>query len=277
MLFEEVILTKPASQMYLYHTMKWPLHYDGHPSNNTQTAYCSFIRNGIFSDPSCCVPCSVHNEFLIYLFYGRPVYRWNTFSPFPVLFVFSINATTLPYMIYPFDSGAFGKRYGNAYSSKSLSTYSVYKDGNGISLDKIPSLIEAIWTSQVNYYKGIIPDAKERMTNKQKDNLSVYDNEYLEFIYAGPNKEGEYGSADSRAFTFEVITKQILSFKGLEAIYLPCCVDAKDAIEIKKNFSKQIGHPIKVKVLSGDPTIMFEVIEEEGYNLLKKGGKINAF
>lgn len=152
MLFEEVILTKPASQMYLYHTMKWPLHYDGHPSNNTQTAYCSFIRNGIFSDPSCCVPCSVHNEFLIYLFYGRPAYRWNTFSPFPVLFVFSINATTLPYMIYPFDSGAFGKRYGNAYSSKSLSTYSVYKDGNGISLDKIPSLIEAIWTSQVNYY-----------------------------------------------------------------------------------------------------------------------------
>lgn len=73
----------------------------------------SIIKNGSVSPHMC----SVFQEPLIYLFYGRPAYRSNESQQLrlsakaPVIIIFNNNIEKSGTRIFPFDSGAFDSRY----------------------------------------------------------------------------------------------------------------------------------------------------------------------
>lgn len=269
MLFETLKLPDASTKMCLFHTTGWPIQFSGNLSDLKLTSYFSEEKKAIVADPSSCQPCDVHNEYLIYLFYGRPAYRWNSFPPYPVLFVFSRDNSIHPNKIYPFDSDAFHEKlYGDAFSFDDLSKYLLYSDGHGIGGDDIAKLIDAIWGSKTNYYWGIVPDESQRLDTQQFNFLSELDKEYLQFIYAGPNGKGKYGKADTRAFTIEIIVRDELPLNNLEKILFPNTVTAEIAIQLRRLFSKLSGHSVEVEILPGDPTMSFKEIDKAGEKLI---------
>lgn len=58
--------------------------------------------------------CEVFNEHLLYFFYGKPSFRLNDISAYPICFVFK-KAPHKAYMAFPFDSGAFYHKRMEAY------------------------------------------------------------------------------------------------------------------------------------------------------------------
>ncbi len=62
------------------------------------------------------VRCTVFDEDLVYFFYGRPAYRRAadpivTSPKAPVVLILSPEVLKLPHRVFPFDSGAFPKRF----------------------------------------------------------------------------------------------------------------------------------------------------------------------
>lgn len=268
MLFQALTLPDHSTKMCLFHTAEWPIRFKGNLNDPRVTCYFSKEKNSMVADEKSCYPCDVHNEYLIYLFYGRPAYRWNYFPPYPVLFVFSRDHAIRPYKIYPFDSGAFhGKFYDGAYSNDDLSQYLLFSKNKGVGIDDIPKLIDAIWGDKKNYYSGTVPN-ETLMNGQYADSLSDLDKEYLRFIYAGPGPDGNYGKADSRAFTIEVIVHKRLPLHDLEKIYFPNAVNAMDVIRMKQLFSQMSGHNVAAEVLPGDPAMSFEAIFKAGEYLI---------
>lgn len=153
------------------------------------------MRDTEFSDISFCdqgyikpTKCDVFNEDLIYLFYGRPAFRWDT-PHSPIVFVFKTDARFQPVRIFPFDSGAYdNKLYGEEFCSKyKLTDYQL-----NICEEEIPSFIRRVWETNVNYYDGRKPDEAVYEENDIAER-------YQRFVYSR-----EYGYADTRAFTLEL-------------------------------------------------------------------------
>ena len=248
MLFENIDLgiLHTDEKMRLYHTMRSSWFFSSGTTVPKPECRFSIEKQAITSDHPYCNKCDVFGEYLVYAFYGRPAFKWKIEGtpnePYPIFFVFHDNDTVKPSRIFPFDSGAFHcKRYGSAYSSSVLEDYALALPTRGVSPEKIPALVQAIWGSAQAYYHGNIPKGSKKLTDSTSVPLSAFDREYLSFIYSG-----FYNEADSRAFTIEYSYNDSLPLDSLERVYLPSSINLDIVEDLYNKLTAACGHDILI-------------------------------
>lgn len=166
------------------------------------------IMAGMTLEPS---ECKVFNENLLYLFYGRPSYRasqtaasvlnWNL----PIGFILKPDAVKSVKRVFPFDSGAFAKKY---YGS-------IFHEESDISsFELTPQLVSA-----AKYTSAFYSDNAHYFRGKSNANLDLgnfdFELQGMRFLAEKPGRQitSSEVKADERASAVEVQTAESLSIK----------------------------------------------------------------
>ena len=203
----------------------------------------------IISDEQHGRKCEVFDEYLVYLFYGRPAFRWEEKGErkgiYPICFQFASNAIE-PHRIFPFDSGAFYHNYYNESTlnfSGKLEDYLLYGKDKGLPSTQIPQLVHVVWQTNRSYYEGRLLAPLSNVLSKS--GLSSFDKEYLTFVNKKAWDQSER-DGDSRAYTIEFQIKNHLSLEALERVILPDCIEEVLIGKLTDFLNRACDHEVEI-------------------------------
>jgi hypothetical protein len=172
------------------------------------------LSTGILPPPE---KCDVFDEWLLYLFYGRPAYKIRCDSSnqrvvdeyLPVAMIFDAGAVTNIKRLFPFDSGAFA---GGAYRSVHADNVTFRDFELPAAISSAKKVVRAFFGSNADYFTG---------QASQPVGLNPFDDpEVLAYhaILDGPSNV----EIDDRRYSIEIQTEDSISLSPhLLAIVMP--------------------------------------------------------
>jgi len=210
--------------------------------------------------------CSVFNQELTYLFYGKASYvaRQEYFSSFsldfPITFIIDPNIDLKIERIIAFDSGALhGNIYKN-YIPEKLKVENYTISEKNLELDSASKIVKAFYLNNTDYYY-----------NSPRKDLAI-DNLHFEVeTYFNLISSKEAASFDERSSTIEIqISNEINLETALQAVILP------DTILSSQDFMKMVSKAwgnveiISYSTFRAQPAYFAAIMVEKIGNFLQK-------
>jgi hypothetical protein len=188
----------------------------GKPLPLVHTTKAYFLKQILDEQKIDVTPCDIFKEALNYFFVGRPAYKWETDGEaaeweLPVCFIFEYGISNAK-RIFPFDSGAFERRYPEYISMMELGKFDVS------SIKQAPERLIGTFSSSCRDYYMMKPRSEQRFTDEFLVDLFDAEVKALHKLWSSVGNP-----ADDRRCTIEVQFDEALSLdnKKLLALVLP--------------------------------------------------------
>lgn len=195
--------------------------------------------------------CSIFNERLVYLFYGRPSYRAKDGNngrleyDWPIVLIFDPKKISNIRRVYPFDSGAFELRLYEEFFSKESKLGDFALDPT---IQAARRTVGSFYQNNEEYYEG-----------QSKKNVSIglrqFEVQGVHELSRLPGSQSLSGKRDERSSTIEIQLAKSLSLKNsLLGVILPKpYLDDPEVIDALKRWApKRIENYSTLHNTSGD-------------------------
>lgn len=210
--------------------------------------------------------CSVFGEKLVYLFYGRPAFKYKAaeganrdVSLYPLAFMIKADALTNVKRIFPFDSGAMHHDKYKSYFNEKMRLADFELDP---STNRIKDLIIHFYETNENYLLSV--PSEMRKNNKS---------DFEENCYAEMVRSWSSSPADERRGTIEVQVEEKLKIgqSNLLAMIVPTQLldDALFVSFVEANHALIESYEIS----SWDPIQNFGVLDTAAKELVRRLGR----
>lgn len=241
------------------------------PVVHTAPAKC--LRNFMSSKSLKPTDCTVFNEKLLYLFYGKPSYRVKETTQkewlMPVCFLIKFDSLQSIKRIFPFDSGAFKANRHPGY----MQTFNI--ENFEVSGQNDPSkIVGALFNTILDYFR-LLPKAKDEFVDQHSLTLVKHPE-----ILALRDLAGDTSliDIDDRRFCVEIQTEDEISLikKNVQAVVLPYDYFAdKSVVNFIENDLE--ATPLLYHCFSASSSDHTVLIYEKVYNFLQGEGRKNDF